>query len=358
MSLSGQQLVGKLVIKTDHGVGCRAEVEKEVVFMGVAFFAKGLVESEDASKPWCYHASRDALLQMATTLRAAGHLQMFGVDGPAVKLAIPGTPFPLGTDFLGDQTQDAGGHLTLYVRPGWAANGAPYTPPDTEAALQMVGQQHTFTLLPPEEGLKVLVASEGNDMKTGVCYYLGVTFADSGTATANKIKAAVGLPADSTQRFHLSIAGLAPAWQPVHPKSLFYRTTGKHQQETLKLQDDFQLFRKGSEVFNFVGFNADGVTGWKTYAAEAAAMGKENGRIGKAVADLSKEPQSAERDAAMAKLNTEKKDIVKTLGFPKSVERGHSGAVAPEAFRAAMPDQASQAAVMETMGPKALLWRP
>ena len=140
-----KQLKGRIVVKTDCGVGCRAHVDKEVVLIGVAFFAEGLVESDDASKPWCYHASRNALLDMAKVLRDEGHLNVFGMDGPAVKLAVPGAPFPLGTDFTGDQSQDAGGHLTIYARAANAASGAPYAPPDLASALQMVGHTYTFS---------------------------------------------------------------------------------------------------------------------------------------------------------------------------------------------------------------------
>ena len=62
------QLAGRIVVKTDGGVGCRADAEKEVVFIGAAFFGDGLVESNDPSKPWCYHESRDSLVQMAKDL--------------------------------------------------------------------------------------------------------------------------------------------------------------------------------------------------------------------------------------------------------------------------------------------------
>ena len=45
IALTGKnQLVGRIVVKTDQGVGCRADVEKEVVLTGVAFFGDGLVE--------------------------------------------------------------------------------------------------------------------------------------------------------------------------------------------------------------------------------------------------------------------------------------------------------------------------
>ena len=81
-----------------------------------------------------------------------------------MKLAIPGIPFPLGSDFTGDQRHDTGAHLTVWSQPGSAGNGSPYTPPDLTTALQIEGQEFTFTLLPPEEGLKILVASESNDM--------------------------------------------------------------------------------------------------------------------------------------------------------------------------------------------------
>ena len=69
MSLTDiRELSGRIVVKTDRGVGCRGDVEKEVVFIGVAFFGDGLVESKDPSKPWCYHESRESFLQMAKDL--------------------------------------------------------------------------------------------------------------------------------------------------------------------------------------------------------------------------------------------------------------------------------------------------
>lgn len=67
------------MVKTDGGVGCRADAEKEVVFIGAAFFGDGLVESNDPSKPWCYHESRDSFLQMAKDLAGlARTLRLFG----------------------------------------------------------------------------------------------------------------------------------------------------------------------------------------------------------------------------------------------------------------------------------------
>ena len=341
-----EQLVGRIVVKTDRGVGCHADIGEEVVLMGVAFFAEGLVKSNDASKPWCYHASRDALLDMARDLCDKGHLNIFGMDGPAVKLAIPGIGFPMGADLTGDQTQDAGGHVSIYVRSPEAATGAPYTPPDLTAAKQLVGHEYTFTLLPPEQGLQILVANESNDMKTGLCYYLAVTFDKASTAQANVIKALVGLAADTTQTFHISIAGLAPAWQPVHPKSLLYRAADNEQKRKMALEEDFQVFRKGSD--GFLGFNADAVTGWTTYALRAAAMGKESGCLGKALAELAKEPKTEEHNEAVAKLTAKKKSIIKTLGFPRCVTMEHnkSDAISAEMLKRALPSIASQQEIM------------
>ena len=104
-------------------------------------------------------------------------------------------------------------------------------------------------------------------------------------------------------------------------------------------------------------FNANDVTGWTTYASQAAAMGKENGRIGKALAELAKQPQNQERDEEMAKLNAEKKDIIKTIGFPKSVGRNTSDAVSAEMLQGAMPDVASQEVVMKAFATKRLFFK-
>ena len=106
-----------------------------------------------------------------------------------------------------------------------------------------------------------------------------------------------------------------------------------------------QGYGKGSQ--SFVGFNADAITGWSTYASQAAAMGKENGRIGKALSELAKEPQSEDRDAAMTKLSGEKKDIVKVLGFPKAISKCDA-----EMLKSVMPDMAAQEDIMAAFAAK------
>ena len=337
---SANQLTGRVVVKTDRGVGWRDDVDKEMALIAIAFCDdKQVVESDDHSKPWCYHESRDNLLLMANALRAAGHLEQIGFDGPAVKLAIPGIPIPQGIDATGNQAEDIGPHLTLWVRPASAANGTAYMPPSLELAVKLTGEEVTMRLLPPDKGLMILVAGESNDMKTGACYYLCNIFDDDGTKTANSIKERIGLQADATQKFHVTIAGLAPSWQEVHPKSLIYRSAPEEQKRIMNLEEDFQVFRKGgvSGVESFGGFNADAVTGWSTYASQAAAMGQENGGISKAVAELAKQTQNGERDAKMAELNRAKKDVIKELGFPKSISKDDA-----EMLKSALPEYAAQ----------------
>ena len=56
---------------------------------------------------------------------------------------------------------------------------------------------------------------------------------------------------------------------------------------------------------DFVGFNADGFTGWSTHAALCAAAGQETDAISKTVAELEK--QRAEIDKILFKLNSREK---------------------------------------------------
>ena len=69
----------------------------------------------------------------------------------------------------------------------------------------------------------------------------------------------------------------------------------------MNLQQDFQVFRRG--IANFVGFNADDVTGWSTHVARCAAAGQETDAISDTVAELEK--QRAELDEILAKLNSQ-----------------------------------------------------
>ena len=97
------------MVKIDRTSGYDANVAKEVVFIGIAFSdasaeqpasdaGADLVDSDDPSEPWCYDKSRENLLELAHKIHKAGHLQAFGLDGPAVKYAIPGIPYPKGSD--------------------------------------------------------------------------------------------------------------------------------------------------------------------------------------------------------------------------------------------------------------------
>ena len=305
MSLSSScELSGHIIVKTDRTSGYDANAAKEVVFMGIAFSdasaeqpasdaGADLVDSDDPSEPWCYDKSRENLLELAHKIRKAGHLQAFGLDGPAVKYAIPGIPVPKDSDGTGNQKHDRGGHLSLWVKPG---NGAPYKPPDLAKALKMKGQQVKLTLLPPPQGIKIYCGSESNDMETGICYYIALTPDDNGSKVCRDLKTLAGLEVDARQVFHLSLAGVAPAWQKVHPKSKTYRSATDEQRKLMNLQEDFRVFRRGI---------ADGFTGWSTHVARCAAAGQETDAISKTVAELEK--QRAEIDEILSKLNSREK---------------------------------------------------
>ena len=337
MSLTDiRELSGRIVVKTDRGIGCRTGVDEEVVFIGVGFFGDGLVESNDSSEPLCYDKSRETLLQWAKELRDGGHLDEFGLHGPAVKYVIPGIPFPKGPDKKGNQKHDIGGHLTLWCRPGYAANGAAYTPPDLTKARQINGQEVKFTLLPPSEGIKILVGSENNDMETGICYYICLVCDDNSTKIANSVKVSVGLEADNTQQFHFTLAGAAPAWQEVHPKFLAYRNATEEHKKHMNLEEDFQVFRKG--VGNFVGFNADAVTGWSTHAARSVEIGQENAHISKSLAEYNEK---------IAELNRKRKMLSEELGYPKSISNSNA-----KKLKSALPSITSQEQIMATFAPK------
>ena len=263
---TAMQIKGTVVLKTN---AASDDAPEEVQFLAVAFSSTNdIVQSQDPKKPWCYHSSRDVMLQQAQEMKKAGILDIFGLGGPAVELVIPGTPWPQGADFQGDQTQDVGCHLTLFCK----KPEPDAVSPDLEKAKAMVGREVICTMLPPEEdGVKILVGAESNDMKTGICYYLSVAFDDT---VPNQLREEVGLPRDPNQVFHQSIAGLAPAWQTMHPKSQLYRSMHQSFKDQIDLLRDFQIFRKG--LRDFQGFNADHVTQWTTHALQSAAMGRRN----------------------------------------------------------------------------------
>ena len=136
---SSWELSGSIVVKTERTTGYDASAE-EVVFIGIAFdfpdasaeqpasdAGADSVNSEEPSEPWCYDKNRKNLLELAKDIRKAGHLHAFGLDGPAVKYAIPGIPYPKDSDGTGDQKHDRGGHVSLFTKP---TNGAPYKAPD------------------------------------------------------------------------------------------------------------------------------------------------------------------------------------------------------------------------------------
>ena len=349
------ELSGRIVVKTDCGIGFNTGVEEEVVFIGAAFFDKGLVESDDPSKPWCYDGSRDTLLQLAQTLCEAGYLDEFGLVGPAVKYVIPGIPYPKGSDNKGDQKHDVGGHVTFSSRPGNAANGAPYTTPNLAKAKKMNGREVKLTFLPPSKGIKILVGSEHNDMETGMCYYINLLCDDNSMKLANDIKVEVGLKADITQHFHLALAGAAPAWQRVHPKSVLYSQATDEDKKCMDLENDFQVFRKGKG--SFVGFNADAVTGWSTHAARSAAIGSEIAAISKSLEEfqlttpvLSQAGANPQRDDKICKLESEldlKKKMNQELGYPKAITNRDA-----TEMKSLMPDRLAQDQIMTTFADK------
>ena len=207
----------------------------------------------------------------------------------------------------------------MWTKPG---NGAPYKAPDLAKALEIEGQQVEITLLPPPEGIKILCGSESNDMETGICYYIALKPDDNGSKVCRELKTSAGLEVDARQEFHLTLAGVAPAWQKVHPKSKTYRSATEEQRKLMNIQEDFRVFRRGiadgmsgwsthvarwisqaGPPMDFVGFNADGFTGWSTQMARCAAAGQETDAISKTVAELEK--QRAELDEILAKLNSQ-----------------------------------------------------
>ena len=316
-SISSCELSGSIVVKTDRTTGYDPSAE-EVVFIGIAFAfpdasaeqpasdaGADSVDSNEPSEPWCYDKDRKNLLELAKEIRKAGHMEAFGLDGPAVKYVIPGIPYPKDSFGTGNQKHDRGGHLSLFTKP---TNGAPYKAPDLAKARKIEGKQVTLTLLPPPEGIKILCGSESNDMETGICYYIALMPDDNGSKACRELKISAGLEVDATQEFHVTLAGAAPAWQKVHPKSKTYRNATDDQRKLMNLQEDFRVFRRGiadgctgwsthvarwiisqaGAPMDFVGFNADGFTGWSRHAALCAAAGQETDAISKTVAELEK----------------------------------------------------------------------
>ena len=88
---------------------------------------------------------------------------------------------------------------------------------------------------------------------------------------AKTIQASLGLPVDPTQEFHISIAGIAPAWAP-HPKSVAAR-----QDPSMKALFEKQctILRHG-DGSNFTGFNDDQATNWTTHHMLVMSHSKRN----------------------------------------------------------------------------------
>lgn len=302
-----------VIVRTDSGVGLRAEVAQEVVHISLAIDgdeAAGIKYSQNPTAPWAYHSSRDGALRMAQELMDSGRLAACGVSGCALQLVIPGIPFPLGSDFQGDQEQDAGIHMSIYNRPGNAKEGVAYQPPDLEGALALAGNRVQFGV---EESVKILNGSEANDLKTGLCYYVSISCDQRATDKANEIQRLVGLPVDSTQRFHLSIAGIAPSWLACHPKSAYARSADQELKK--QLAQDYRTLRRGDAALDFAGFNDDTNTGWTTYADTCAQWARENTTK---QAEIKALPQDEEHAAKKVQLESQLRDI-KSLGFCKPV---------------------------------------
>ena len=213
----------------------------------------------------------------------------------------------------------------------------------------MNGRHVKLTFLPPEKGIKILVGSEHNDMETGICYYINLICDDNSMQLANDIKVEVGLKADITQHFHLALAGAAPAWQQVHPKSVLYSQATDEEKKFMDLENDFQVFRKGRG--SFVGFNADAVTGWSTYAARSAAIGPEIAHISQSLEDATKEPASPQRDDKICKLeaelNLKRKNMNQELGYPKAITNSDA-----KELKSLLPDILAQDQIMATFASK------
>jgi len=281
--------------------GLRAHVAEEVTHISLAVFGSEkdpkIIHSSDPRKPSAYHSSREAALEIAKKLKP--HIDNIGFAGPCLELVVPGIPF--------DQEQDAGMHLSIYNRPGAAANGVNYTPPDLEKAKSLLGREAEFAV---EGDIKILNGSEANDMKVGGCYYVSLSCGQAATDAANEFKALLGLPEDPTQKFHLSVATIAPSWMPFHPKSAF--ALSEHGQEPLKqIAEAFKILRHGDSAVDFPGFNNNEITGWTTHAKTTAEWGRENNAIKGQIAEL---PQDDNFAAKKAELEAQFRDM-KSLGF-------------------------------------------
>jgi hypothetical protein len=248
---------------------------------------------------------------------------MCGFDGPAIDLVIPGIPFK--------QEDDTGVHMSIYNRPANAAE-VEYNSPDLEAALSLQGTEVSFGT---EREIKILNGSEANDIKTGLCYYVSISCDTSAYKAANHIRSKIGLPKDPTQKFHLSVAGIAPSWVP-HPKSSFAQSAGPAMLS--QIAEDYKTFRYGEEQVEFAGFNNDLVTGWSSHAKVIAAWQKENAEIRAQIAALTQDSYFVTK-----KMELEKniKDI-RSLGFCKSVGPNE------EVKRIQTPALAAQACLVAT----------
>ena len=231
-----------------------------------------------------------------------------------MKLVVPGIPFPVGDDKQGDQLEDAGVHKTLYVRPANATQGVPYTPPDLTACRALAGKPYTFGM---EENIKILCGDERNDMKTGSPYYLSVFCDKAAVEQAVSLQRRVGLTPDTTQKFHISLAGIAPAWMVVHPKSKQAR-----QKPITTHIEDFRIFRHGDDASGFEGFNCDSVTNWTSHFVKSAQCAEENKAIVEQIEALDLDsPDHMQELNELKEKKKQKTDEMKALGFCKPVGR-------------------------------------
>merc|ERR1712232_149056 len=112
--------------------------------------------------------------------------------------------------------------------------------------MKLAGKRVEFGVV---DGVKMLNANPANDLKTGVCYYVSISCDQRAVDEAKAIQLELGLPVDETQKFHLTIAGFAPAWIQCHPRSARAKSVDVHE-----LTEAYRVLRRGDGL-GFPGFN-------------------------------------------------------------------------------------------------------
>lgn len=298
-----QRMVTQFVVKYGPGVGQNCHIAKEVVHVSLQVVHEsepiGMIQSQDAFEPHCYHASRKWGLQAATDRWS--EIAALGFGGPAVTLRIPGIPFA--------QEQDAGLHISLYNQP--KQDDVHYTAPDFDKCAALEGQMFTVTL---DGALKILNGSEQNDFKVGGCYYVSLCCGTDTVKLANEILTQVGLPRNDTQEFHLSLAVITPVWLPCHTKSASVLQATEEQK--MNWQNALGIFRHGDEAVNFSGYNDDATTGWTRHSARMAEAGKKNAQIKAAMDNLDKD---GDYESRKLELQRQIINIPQQIGFCNTV---------------------------------------